>query len=194
MKYSVNGEWSDIASRIALLYDPEHNYTPQYEGYNRSMRANHADAMLLGYPLQYVNVDKSTRWNNLQFYGNLMSSKSEAMMWSMHAIGQLEIQMKLAERSFKRTHAPYVRQPFYVWNESVHGVDFGSSNFLSGAGGFLQLIMYGYAGIRIDSESLTITNPLLPPRTKELNLNGMIQREDKENEIREIICSILAQE
>lgn len=129
--------------------------------------------MLSGYPLQYANIDKNIRQNNLNLYKNVTRSNGPAMTWSMHAIGYLDIGMTPTERLFNRTHAPYLRKPFYVWNERANGAGLGASNFLTGAGGFLQTIMYGYEGIRIKTDSMTITRPTLPPRTTQLKLNGM---------------------
>lgn len=173
-KYSLNETWSDIASKIRLLHDSILNYNPQYEGYNISIPIKQADVVLLGYPLQYANVNKTTRWNNLKLYGNVVKPNGPAMTWSMHAIGYLDIGRAPKRRLFERTYAPYVRKPFYVWNERANGTGTGkgASNFLSGAGGFLQLLMYGYAGIRIKPNAMTITRPTLPPRTRRLKLNG----------------------
>lgn len=99
------------------------------------------------------------------------------MTWSMHAIGHLDVDELPSEELFNRTFVPYIRTPFYVWNEYVDGVSGGASNFITGAGGFLQLIMYGYAGIRINADSLTIEKPTLPPRTIKLKLNGELNNE-----------------
>lgn len=150
------------------------DYNPQYDGYNLSIPIKQADVVLLGYPLQYANVKKSTRRNNLEFYANVTRETGPAMTWSMHAIGHLEIAELPTEELFHRTYAPYIRKPFYVWNEFVEGLSGGASNFITGAGGFLQLIMYGYAGIRINADSMTITRPTLPPRTNELKFNGWL--------------------
>lgn len=171
-KSDISDKWSEIASKIVLLHDPKLDYNPQYEGYNLSIPIKQADVALLGYPLQYANVNQSTRRNNLKFYGNVTRKNGPAMTWSMHAIGHLDIDELPSDELFNRTYVPYVRAPFYVWNEYVNGVSGGASNFLTGAGGFLQLIMYGYAGIRINADSLTIERATLPPQTERLKLNG----------------------
>lgn len=95
------------------------------------------------------------------------------MTWSMHAIGHLETDSTPpTEQIFNRTFVPYIRLPYFVWNEYVNGVPDGASNFITGAGGFMQLIIYGYAGIRINFDSLIIEKPQLPPNTQQLKLNG----------------------
>lgn len=95
------------------------------------------------------------------------------MTWSMHAIGHLEADsIPLNEEMFERTFIPYIRLPYFVWNEYKNGVPNGASNFITGAGGFLQLIVCGFAGIRINSDSLSIRQSQLPPNTTKLTLNG----------------------
>lgn len=172
-KYSINERWSEIASQIRLLHDPELDYNPQYEGYNLSIPIKRADVVLLGYPLQYENINQRTRQNNFKLYKNVTSPRGMAMTWSMHSIGYLDIGMTPTRQLFNRSHVPYIRKPFYVWNESDDGTSPGASNFLSGAGGFLQMIMYGYAGVRIRTDSMRITHPTLPPRARKLKLNGL---------------------
>lgn len=131
-----------------------------------------ADAVLLGYPLEYANIQKSTRKNNLNFYTRITRPNGPAMTWSMHAMGHLDIGGEPSIDLFNKTYIPYIRKPFYVWNEYMDGVKNGASNFITGAGGFLQLIMYGFAGIRLHADRLTIENPTLPPETNKLKLNG----------------------
>lgn len=174
VKYPLNTNWSSIAKRITLLYDRQLDYNPQYDGYNLRETIKQADAVLLGYPLYYANIQASTRRNNLNLYTNVTRANGPAMTWSMHMIGYLEVDTASAtEQKFHRTYVPYVRKPFFVWNENADGVGDGASNFITGAGGFLQLIMYGYAGIHINVDSLTIEKPLLPPNTTKLKLNGL---------------------
>lgn len=162
-----------MASRIYLPYNSEKDYNPQYEGYTPDTIIKQADVVLLGYPLQYANIQKTTRRNNLNLYSNLTRRNGPAMTWSMHAIGFLDIGEQPTDELFDKTYLPYIRKPFYVWNEYVDGVPNGASNFITGAGGFLQLILYGYAGIRLNADALTIENPTLPPHTNKLTLNGM---------------------
>lgn len=157
------------------MYDQHLDYNPQYDGYNLNVTIKQADVTLLGYPLQYKNIQSSTRKNNLNFYANLTRSTGPAMTWSMHTIGHLDVDDSKppTKQMFERTWLPYIRQPYYVWNEYMMGVKDGASNFITGAGGFLQLIIYGYAGIRINDDSLTIEKCTLPPTTTKLKLNGL---------------------
>lgn len=175
VKYSINSNWSAIAQRIALLYDRQLDYHPQYDGYHLDISIKQADVALLGYPLQFANIRASTRRNNLNFYTHVTRPTGPAMTWSMHAIGYLETSSTPPnEETFNRTFIPYIRSPYFVWNEYKYGIPNGANNFITGAGGFLQLIVYGFAGIRINTDSLSIRQPQLPPNTTALKLKGLI--------------------
>lgn len=157
---------------MTLLYDRKLDYNPEYDGYDLNMTIKQADVTLLGYPLQFANMQPSTRRNNLNLYGKLTRTNGPAMTWSMHAIGHLEIET-LSEEMFNRTYVTYMQSPYFVWNEYSNGYSGGAGNFITGAGGFMQLIMYGFAGIRINVDSLSIRKPQLPPNTNELKFNGL---------------------
>lgn len=59
---------------------------------------------------------------------------------------------------------------FKVWVE--HRKPYGQVNFITGAGGFLQTITYGYGGFRIHSEHLAF-NPTLPPNSTKMTIRGI---------------------
>ena len=69
----------------------------------------------------------------------------------------------------------YVFQPtlfWQIWTEVKNGV--GAVNFITGAGGFLQSLIYGYAGIRIHPYSMSIkSRTVLPPSTERMILKGL---------------------
>lgn len=91
----------------------------------------------------------------------------------MHAIGFLDLrEFDKAAQLFKKSYRDYVREPFLTWYEVAPGHT-GAENFITGAGGFLQTIINGYAGIRLHFGSLSISNFKLPPKTRELHLKGI---------------------
>ena len=53
-------------------------------------------------------------------------------------------------------------------------------NFITGAGGFLQSLMFGYAGIRLQMESLHF-DPVLPNETTKVELTGITYLGNKMN-------------
>lgn len=170
-KNESNGEWNDIAIRLKILYDQELDYHPQFEGYEVGTEIKQADTVLIGYPLMFP-MNQSTRVNDLKFYGSATRSSGPAMSNSMYAINYLDVDdERRANEMLSETYKPYIRQPFNVWSEVVEGED-GATNFMTGAGGFLQTIFNGFLGIRLHLDRLEIRNPRLPKNCTKLRVKG----------------------
>ncbi|XP_045486467.1 protein-glucosylgalactosylhydroxylysine glucosidase [Pieris rapae] len=164
--------WADIAWSLSLPYDRTLDYHPQFSGYHRGDVIKQADAVLLGYPLQYP-MNMSTRANDLSYYETVTRSTGPAMTWSMHAIGHLQLEDNLRAASlFNRSYEPYVREPFKVWSE-LRRPDVGAVNFFTGMGGFLQALIFGYAGISVKLDKITINRPQLPPEATRFRIKGI---------------------
>ncbi|CAK1544235.1 unnamed protein product [Leptosia nina] len=164
--------WADIAWSLALPYDTTLDYHPQFAGYKRGDVIKQADAVLLGYPLQYpMNI--STRANDLLYYESVTRNSGPAMTWSMHAIGQLQLEDNLkAATLFNRSYEAYVREPFKIWSE-LRRPDVGAVNFFTGMGGFLQALLFGYAGISVHLDKMVIAKPQLPPEATKFKIRGI---------------------
>lgn len=57
-----------------------------------------------------------------------------------------------------------------VWTEEATG--YGAVNFITGMGGFLQSIVYGYTGFRIKLDALSF-GFILPSTSTEFNITGV---------------------
>lgn len=55
-----------------------------------------------------------------------------------------------------------------VWSEERYG--YGAVNFITGAGGFVQAVLYGYGGFRLKNDGLHFKSTL-PSRVTKLALN-----------------------
>uniref|UniRef100_A0A182TBK2 Glycoside hydrolase family 65 central catalytic domain-containing protein n=1 Tax=Anopheles maculatus TaxID=74869 RepID=A0A182TBK2_9DIPT len=149
--------WTRIARQIKLLYDEIGDFHIQYEGYLASTKIKQADAVLLGYPLLYPVMRPYTLWNDLRIYEPVTRSTGPAMSWSMYAINHLDIvNYRDAATNFNRSYLPYTRGPFHVWHELQQPGPGGAQNFITGAGGFLQAVLFGYAGFRVYLDRLEI--------------------------------------
>ncbi|CAB3230488.1 unnamed protein product [Arctia plantaginis] len=163
--------WADIAWSLALPYDSEHDYHPQFTGYTRGEEIKQADVVLLGFPLQYT-MNSSTRQNDLDYYESVTRSSGPAMTWSMHTIGHLQMDDGKADISFNKSYEGFVREPFKVWSE-LRRPDIGATNFFTGMGGFLQTLIFGYAGISIHLDRLEINEARLPPNVNKFTIRGI---------------------
>ena len=159
-----------MVRRLSLQYDAELDYHPQFEGYEPGTVIKQADTVLAGYPLMYP-MNPSTRLHDLEQYEAVTDPGGPAMTWAMFAVGQLDLgHTGTAESLFRRSYQPYYHPPFYMWTENVNGT--GAVNFLTGMGGFLQSVMFGYFGVRTRLDRMEF-NPLLPPNTSTMEMIGV---------------------
>ena len=61
---------------------------------------------------------------------------------------------------------------FFIWKETTDG---GHLNFLTGAGGYLQNILYGYVGIILNEDEL-VMQPILPSMLTKIKLRSLKYR------------------
>lgn len=105
----------------------------------------------------------STRENNLRIYEAVTRDNGPAMTWGMHGVNFLDIgDHAEAERFLNKSYQEYMREPFKVWCE-VGPQYVGAINFITGAGGFLQVILNGYGGIRPKLGWLQVNQPQPQP-------------------------------
>jgi len=135
--------------------------------------------VLLGFPLDvstagFGNLTADVRRADLEWYAAITDAGGPAMTWSMHAIGYVELgDPASAAPLFNRSFAN-VAGPFAVWFEEVG--EQGTPNFLTGAGGFLQALIYGYPGLRINDTALNLAAPTLPEGSSKVRLRGVAYR------------------
>lgn len=142
------GKWKSVAKGLHVLFDSLNNVHPEFEGYN-GQTIKQADVVLLGFPLMWggLNNHPNSRQKDLEYYENRTDLQGPAMTWGMHAIGWLETgDLVRASPLFQRSFAN-VHEPFDVWTESPTG---GAINFITGAGGFLQAVLFGFGGLRVE--------------------------------------------
>lgn len=162
-------EWKEVAENIKIPFDEELNYHPEYDNYTKGLPVKQADTVMLGYPLGFP-MSPEIRRNDLLAYEPVTDPNGPAMTWGMFAIGWLELgeaerAQQLLEKCFKN-----IQGPFQVWSESSDGS--GAVNFLTGMGGFLQAVIFGYTGFRVQRECFAFA-PLLPNEISELCIRGV---------------------
>ncbi|CAF1126931.1 unnamed protein product [Adineta steineri] len=170
----VPQQWLNISNNLHFPFDNSAQIHLEYEGFNpKNSTIKQADVVLLGFPLMWP-MTKEVRKNDLLTYEAITRDDGPAMTWSMHAIGFLELEdFESAEKLFRQSYETYVRQPFNVWTEARAGV-VGAVNFITGAGGFLQAVLYGYGGIRLTMKELEIMPPArLPNQSTGLVFHGL---------------------
>ena len=174
-------EWSEIASKMFIPYNKTMDYHPEYMSYYGKSGVptgpyaapevvKQADTILIGFPLG-MNMSSSTRRNDLVVYNRTTTASGPAMTWAMFAIGYLDIgDEATAHAFFTRGYANALNGAFGVWQETPHG---GAVNFLTGAGGFLQSVIFGYGGLRLSDDALVLHPPQPPGNATSVGLHGV---------------------
>eukprot|EP00761_Pharyngomonas_kirbyi_P003123 gb/GECH01003127.1/.p1 GENE.gb/GECH01003127.1/~~gb/GECH01003127.1/.p1 ORF type:complete len:365 (+),score=73.54 gb/GECH01003127.1/:1-1095(+) len=155
-------QWQNVARRLYMpSFSTPSNVHPEYEGYHGET-IKQADVVLLGYPLMWSEMTLASRQADLWYYEPRTDLRGPAMTWSMYCIAYLELgDERNATRMFHQTQR-HVHDAFHVWSEFPSE---GATNFITGAGGFLQSVLFGYGGMRIQNDRLEM-NPVLIPSTK----------------------------
>jgi len=160
--------WRDTSRRMYVpvngsLWDggPVH---PQYSGYD-GRDINQADAALLQYPLR-MPMDAQVARNDLLYYAPRSSGPATAGYYtgdSAYSIAWLLLgNRSAADRQFQLAFE-HMEPHFFVWAEVSRGGQLGGHlNFITGAGGYVQNVLYGYAGLQYLRGGMALT-PLLPP-------------------------------
>jgi hypothetical protein len=135
-------------------------YHPEYRGFPKDLQnptVKQADTIMLAYPLG-VAMDARVLANDLSFYNGITDPNGPAMTWAMFAIGWFNVGNFTASQPLFRRGFANVQPPFDVWTETPGG---GTVNFITGAGGFLQSVIFGTSGMRIARGALNFDPP--PP-------------------------------
>ncbi|XP_066854850.1 protein-glucosylgalactosylhydroxylysine glucosidase isoform X5 [Anser cygnoides] len=165
----VPEEWVECANKVKVPFDMEKKYHPEYDGYSPGERVKQADVVLLGFPLMHP-MSPEVRRNDLETYEPVTELNGPAMTWSMFAVGWLELkEMQRAQSQLNKCFSN-ITEPFKIWVENSDGS--GAVNFLTGMGGFLQAVLFGYTGFRITKTSL-LFNPSCPDDVHKLKVTGV---------------------
>lgn len=149
--------WLRIAGGLRLHTFGD-GVTREHASYEGEM-IKQADVNLLGYPLGVVSRERQLR--DMEYYLDRIDPENgPAMSHSVFAVQYARAGMAdKAEEMFRRAYMPFLRPPFGVFAETA-----ANSNvcFLTGAGGMLQAVIYGFGGMDITDEGLKEGPQLLP--------------------------------
>ena len=190
-----SGNWSSVAERLYLPVQSVkagfmqgtaiHN---EYEGYDQARRPhiNQADVALLQYPLGLnqnkrifpalsgsKNPELQLAINDLLFWAPKSDNQVFYTGDSSYSIAWLEMGNRTsADAQFDLAFTHMDLKHFNVFMERNYGSG-GNLNFITGAGGYLQNYINGYAGVRYTKEGMNL-RPVLPPHSvTSLKLRGL---------------------
>ena len=160
--------WSAIAAGIAVPIGPDGTH-PEYAGYTGET-VKQADTVLMTYPFGYV-TDPATATADLDRYMPVTDPNGPAMTDSVESIVAAQVRRPgcLDYTLFEDSYRPYLIGPYDQFSETqgqptLSGDGTGPAfDFATGAGGFLQTYVYGFAGVRWNAAALQLA-PTLPPQ------------------------------
>ena len=143
-------QWDDIARRISFQYLPN-GVIKEYDTYDGQV-TKQADVSLLAYPLHIV-TDTALIRRNLEYYIDKVPERlTPAMSKSIYAV--LYCRLRQPERAlyyFRDSYLPNLNPPFRVMAEFNGGTN---PYFITGAGGTLQTMLFGFGGLEITDKGL----------------------------------------
>lgn len=158
-------QWCAIADNIVILTF-ENGTTQEYAGYDGQI-IKQADVNLLAYPLNLITDEARIR-QDLEYYEPRFDENAPAMSHSVLAV--ITARLGEAERAyelFKRAHQPNSKPPFGVLSETPYS---NNPYFATAAGGMLQAVLFGFAGLAITEHGVQQQRPCLPPSWKSLTI------------------------
>lgn len=161
-----------------LPFDISRRLHYEHEDFDKlppSDRISQADTIMLGYPLNW-NMSLDIYRNDLEYYETKIDQATPSLTWSFFTVGWKWVEdTSKAKAYFLKSYQDFVVQPFKIWTEygdRQNDATEGAVNFMPGMGGFLQSIIFGFAGVRIRPEMLEFHNPMPAPDTDKTVLKG----------------------
>ncbi|MCW3788893.1 glycosyl hydrolase family 95 catalytic domain-containing protein [Plebeiibacterium sediminum] len=178
MEYAINAaqlldndipdEWRDLRDQIKIEQFSD-GTTKEHADYNGEI-IKQADVNLLAYPLQIV-TDQKNILKDLEYYEPKLSAEGPAMSYSIFSILYARLgKPGKAFELFKKAYIPNKRAPFGVLAESATS---NNPYFATGAGGMLQAVIFGFAGLEITPNGIIRNTPCLPKKWKSLTIKGI---------------------
>ena len=151
------------------------NIIASHDGYHGEV-TKQASVALLAYPLQMI-TDKQAILHNLEYYiATVPEQKTPAMSKSIYAT--LYARLDMPDKAlywWRDSYLPNLNPPFRVVAEFNGGTN---PYFITGAGGTLQALLFGFAGLDITDKGLKQTyKPVLPDEWTALTIRRKGQKD-----------------
>jgi protein-glucosylgalactosylhydroxylysine glucosidase len=171
----ADARWAQVAAKLHMPYDSASEFYRTYEGAPDSTLGDVTP--LLSYPLGVPMSERAKRAQLEQAVKRLLREGPGAMMGStLLAVDAAELgDRRLIDSLLPHSYERWLQGPFLMLSETPDKKD--AVNFVTGAGGFLQQVIYGYTGLRWGDEGLEPAfPPVLPSRIKRLTLRNVYSR------------------
>jgi trehalose/maltose hydrolase-like predicted phosphorylase len=163
--------WATVAAKLHMPFDSTTQSFRTYEGAPDSTLG--WITPLLSYPLGVPMSERAKRTHLMQATKNIKDEEQGAMMGvTLLSVDAAELgDRALVDSLLPYSYRAHTQGPFLMLSETPtnHAVD-----FLTGAGGFLQQVIFGYTGFRLHDPGLEAQfPPILPSHIRRLVLHGL---------------------
>jgi len=168
---TVDPRWTRLAGKLHLPYDSASQFYRTYEGAPDSTLG--WVTPLLSYPLGLPMSARAKRAQLEQAVQRLLAEGPGAMMGStLLSVDAAELgDRALIDSLLPHSYQGHLRGPFLMLSETPTN---DAVNFVTGAGGFLQQVIFGYTGLRLGEQGLEPAfGPVLPSRIRRLVLRNV---------------------
>lgn len=163
-----NPDWRHVAENIPILQFPD-GTTKENATYDGAT-IKQADVNLLAYPLKVVANEADIR-KDLEYYEPRYASDGPAMGGAILSVLHTRLgNPEKGYKHFKKSYEPNELPPFRVLAETAGGVN---PYFATGAGGVLQAVIFGFAGLGIGENGIFQSGSQLPKKWKSLKITGV---------------------
>lgn len=171
----VNPEWQKVADKMFIPFNAEKEFHPLHESSGAGEGATRfwsSVVNLLAYPLQ-MNMSENTKRNDLYYAVRSLEIHGAGTMMGINFLPVIAAELgsdSLMNYIIDKTLRGYLKPPFNVLSETHENK---SVNFLTGAGSFLQQVIFGYTGLRITDKGIEEKyRPMLPKSVRKLTLKN----------------------
>lgn len=176
LKQPVKPEWRQTADKLHYRYLPD-GIIAEHDTYHGEV-TKQADVVLLAYPLHEL-TDKHKIEQTLAYYiPTVPEKKTPAMSKSIYAT--LYARLGNPDKAlywWRDSYLPNLNPPFRVVAEFNGGTN---PYFITGAGGTLQALLFGFAGLDISDKGLKQAyKPILPAEWTSLTIRRKGQKDIK---------------
>jgi trehalose/maltose hydrolase-like predicted phosphorylase len=169
--HEADPRWTQLAAKLHLPYDSASEFYRTYEGAPDSTLGDVTP--LLAYPLGVPMSDRAKRGNLEPAVRRLVTEGGGALMGAaLLSVDAAELgDRALVDSLLPHSYQNWLKGPFLMLSETPTN---DAVNFLTGAGSFLQQVIYGYTGLRLGAQGMEPAfDPVLPSRIKRLVLRNV---------------------
>ncbi len=171
---AADPRWDQVAAKLHMPYDSASQFFRTYEGAPDSTLGDVTP--LLAYPLGVPMSERAKRAQLEQAARRLLAEGPGAMMGStLLSVDAAELgDRALIDSLLPHSYQGHLKGPFLMLSETPTN---DAVNFVTGAGGFLQQVIYGYTGLRLRDNGLEPAfPPILPSKITRLVLRNVYSR------------------